>query len=101
LELSRRLRQLGRPAYLDRPVTVSARRYEQVGWARVMWQNWRLRQVFYKLGPEASWTLYRRYYRRIATEADTGASNQLDAEFAKHYSGICRLPDRFRSLEIR
>jgi len=72
LELSRRLRHLGRPAYLDRPVTVSARRYERVGWARVMWQNWRLRQVYSRLGPEAGWNLYRRYYGAIATDRGGG-----------------------------
>ena len=68
LELSRRLRQLGRPAYLDRPVTVSCRRYQRVGWARTMWQNWRLRQVYYRLGPEAGWSLYRRYYRPASAD---------------------------------
>jgi rSAM/selenodomain-associated transferase 2 len=62
VELARRLRALGRPAYLDRPVTVSARRYERLGWVRVMWANWKLRRLYDRDGPAACWQLYRRYY---------------------------------------
>jgi glycosyltransferase involved in cell wall biosynthesis len=64
VELARRLRRLGRPEYLDRPVTVSARRYERLGWPRVMWSNWRLRQRYRREGEAASWRLYREYYGR-------------------------------------
>jgi hypothetical protein len=62
VELARRLRQLGRPVFLDVPVTISARRYERLGWWRVMWTNWRLRQTFRREGEAACWRLYRRYY---------------------------------------
>jgi glycosyltransferase involved in cell wall biosynthesis len=62
VELARRLRRLGRPAYLDRPVTVSARRYERLGWLRVMSANWLLRRAYEREGPEAAWRLYQRYY---------------------------------------
>jgi len=62
VELARRLRQLGRPAYLDLPATMSPRRYERLGWPRVMWQNWQLRRAFDRHGLPACWTLYRRYY---------------------------------------
>ncbi len=62
VELARRLRRLGRPAYLDRPVVVSARRYERLGWPRVMWMNWRLRQQYQRKGEAAAWEMYRAYY---------------------------------------
>jgi glycosyltransferase involved in cell wall biosynthesis len=62
VELARRLRYLGRPASIDLPVTVSARRYEQLGWPRIMFLNWRLRWVYEQSGPEACWRLFRRYY---------------------------------------
>src|SRR5262245_1583838 len=62
VELARRLRQLGRPAYLNVPVTVSARRYEHLGWARVMWQNWRLRRRYKQSGARAAWQLFDYYY---------------------------------------
>jgi rSAM/selenodomain-associated transferase 2 len=62
VELARRLRRLGRPAYLDRPVVVSARRYDRLGWPRVMWTNWRLRQRYGREGESAAWEMYRAYY---------------------------------------
>jgi rSAM/selenodomain-associated transferase 2 len=62
VELARRLRRLGRPAYLDLPVTVSTRRYQRLGWWRVMWRNWRLRRLYRREGEAACWRLYRRYY---------------------------------------
>src|SRR5205823_5618203 len=64
VELARRLRTLGRPAYLDRPVTVSARRYERLGWPRVLWANWRLRRLYRRDGEAACWRLYHDYYER-------------------------------------
>jgi rSAM/selenodomain-associated transferase 2 len=69
VELSRRLRILGRTAYLDRPVTVSARRYERLGWLRVMWANWRLRRVYRREGEAACWRLYRDYYGRVISRS--------------------------------
>jgi len=65
VELSRCLRALGRPAYLNMPVTVSSRRYEQYGWPRVAWQNWQLRRSFRRVGPDksAAWRLFHRYYK--------------------------------------
>ncbi|HJZ90080.1 MAG TPA: glycosyltransferase [Gemmataceae bacterium] len=68
VELARRLRRLGRPAYLDVPVTVSARRYERLGWARVIWTNWRLRRAYARSGPDGCWKLFRQYYRAIGTD---------------------------------
>jgi len=62
VELARRLRQLGRPAYLDVPVSVSARRYKRLGWPRVMFANWRLRRAYEQSGPEVCWSIFRRYY---------------------------------------
>jgi glycosyltransferase involved in cell wall biosynthesis len=65
VELARRLRRIGRPAYLDRPVTVSGRRYERVGWPRAMWANWRLRRLYRRDGAAACWRLYQDYYGRM------------------------------------
>jgi len=62
VELSRRLRLLGRPAYLNLPVTVSNRRYEQFGWHRVAWRNWQLKREFRRDGEAACWRLFRKYY---------------------------------------
>ena len=62
VELSGRLRQLGRPCYLDVPVTVSARRFERLGWRRVLWRNWRLRSAYRRGGAAACAAIYRRYY---------------------------------------
>lgn len=64
VELSRRLRILGRSAYLNVPVVVSSRRYEQFGWARVAWRNWQLRQEFRRAGQDEStvWKLFHKYY---------------------------------------
>lgn len=63
LELSRRLRALGRPAYLGLPVTVSARRFERRGWWRSLWTNYRLRRAFRRGGPAACRQLAERYYK--------------------------------------
>jgi glycosyltransferase involved in cell wall biosynthesis len=62
VELSRRLRSLGVPAYLGVPVTVSARRFERLGWARVLWTNWLLRRRYRREGLAACLDLYRAYY---------------------------------------
>ncbi|MSR54255.1 MAG: glycosyltransferase [Gemmataceae bacterium] len=62
VELSRRLRWLGRPAYLNVPVIVSSRRYEQLGWSSVAWRNWQLRRVFRLEGEAACWRLFQNYY---------------------------------------
>jgi glycosyltransferase involved in cell wall biosynthesis len=62
VELSRRLRLLGKPAYLNVPATVSARRFEQLGWARVVLTNWLLRRRYRREGPAACLDLYRGYY---------------------------------------
>jgi rSAM/selenodomain-associated transferase 2 len=64
VELSRRVRALGRPAYLDLPVTVSARRFEERGWWRVLWENWTLRRAYSRRGLAACREIYERYYRR-------------------------------------
>jgi hypothetical protein len=50
VELSRRMRSLGTPAYLDVPAVVSARRFERLGWPRVLWTNWLLRRRYRREG---------------------------------------------------
>jgi glycosyltransferase involved in cell wall biosynthesis len=62
VELSRRLRLVGRPAYLDLPVTVSPRRYEQHGVLRVAWANWTFRRAYRQHGLAACQAIYRAYY---------------------------------------
>jgi rSAM/selenodomain-associated transferase 2 len=62
VELSRRLRSLGVPLYLDVPVTVSARRFERLGWWRVVWTNWVCRRRYRRDGLAACPELYARYY---------------------------------------
>ena len=62
MELSHRLRRLGRPAYLDHPVTVSARRFERLGYFQTVWCNFRLRQTYRRHGLAACGTIYERYY---------------------------------------
>jgi hypothetical protein len=64
VELSRRLRTLGRPAYLDLPVAVSARRFEERGWWQVLWENWTFRRAYRRRGLAACREIYERDYRR-------------------------------------
>lgn len=64
LELSRRLRSLGRPAYLDCPVVVSPRRLERIGWCRTVLGNFALRCHYRLRGPAVSQELYQRYYHQ-------------------------------------
>lgn len=64
VELARRLRMLGRPVYLDLSVTVSARRFEERGWWRVLWENWTFRRAYRRRGLAACRDIYERYYRR-------------------------------------
>lgn len=63
VELSRRLRRLGRSAYLDLPVTVSARRFEHRGLVWVVWTNWRSRRAYRAGGAAACRMIHERYYR--------------------------------------
>jgi glycosyltransferase involved in cell wall biosynthesis len=63
VELARRLRRLGRPLYLELPVTVSARRFERLGWWRVVWTNWACRRAYRRGGVSACQAIYDRYYR--------------------------------------
>jgi rSAM/selenodomain-associated transferase 2 len=64
VELSRRLRRLGPPLYVDLPVTVSARRFTRDSWWKSVWMNWRLRRRYRREGPAACAKLYEMYYRR-------------------------------------
>ncbi len=73
-ELSRKLLALGRPAYLDCPVVVSARRYERLGWFRTMWTNFALRRAYRQCGPANCWKLYQRYYQSIESAKVDGPS---------------------------
>jgi rSAM/selenodomain-associated transferase 2 len=62
VELSRRLRSLGTPAYLNVPVVVSARRFDRLGWARVLWRNWMLRRRYRREGLARCLEIYEGYY---------------------------------------
>jgi len=62
MELSRRLRLLGQPAYLDVPVLVSPRRFERLGWWRAAWANWNFRRTYRRHGLAACSAIYERYY---------------------------------------
>ncbi len=62
VELSRRLRVLGRLVCLDVHVTVSPRRFERLGWWRAAWQNWSFRRVYRQRGLAACREIYERYY---------------------------------------
>lgn len=64
VELSRRLRRLGRPAYLDCPVVVSARRFRRLGWLRTIIGNFFIRVAYRLFGVRACRALYRVYYRQ-------------------------------------
>jgi rSAM/selenodomain-associated transferase 2 len=64
VELSLRLRSLGRPIYLDLPVTVSARRFVRMKCWRAAWQNLMLRRCYRRRGLAVCNELYERYYRR-------------------------------------
>jgi rSAM/selenodomain-associated transferase 2 len=62
VELSRRLRALGRPVYLNLPVVVSPRRFERHGFWRCLVQNWRLRRAYARGGIANCQALHRQYY---------------------------------------
>jgi rSAM/selenodomain-associated transferase 2 len=62
VELSRRLSRLGRPAYLDCPVLVSPRRFERLGWPRVVFHNLLLRFAYRCGGARTCEEIHRRYY---------------------------------------
>ncbi|MEX0977332.1 MAG: glycosyltransferase family 2 protein [Pirellulales bacterium] len=64
VELSRRLRRIGRPIYLDCPTLVSARRFARLGWCRTILANFVLRLVYRLCGLRFCETIYRRYYGR-------------------------------------
>jgi hypothetical protein len=56
------MRSLGRPAYLNCPVTVSPRRFERFGLIRTLWQNWQFRQAYRRGGVAATRAIFDRYY---------------------------------------
>ena len=62
VELSLRLQSLGKPIYLDLPVTVSARRFVRMNWWRAVWQNLMVRWCYQRRGLAACAELYERYY---------------------------------------
>jgi glycosyltransferase involved in cell wall biosynthesis len=62
LELSKRLLRFGPPIYVDSPVTVSPRRYEERGFLKTSLQNWRFRIAFARDGEAACHRLYQAYY---------------------------------------
>lgn len=62
VELCRRLCPLGRLAYLDCPVVVSARRFERLGYCRTVLTNLRLRLAYRYGGLRACGSIYSHYY---------------------------------------
>ncbi|HVJ79639.1 MAG TPA: glycosyl transferase, partial [Planctomycetia bacterium] len=72
LELSLRLRKLGKPAYLGVLATVSGRRFLRDGWWRTLGLNRRLRAAYRRGGPALAADLYRRYYPKRQELADKG-----------------------------
>lgn len=70
-ELSRQLKTLGWPAYLNCCVQVSPRRLERLGWMRSALMNLWLRCAYRLRGPAVCWELYERYYRPCQDEPQT------------------------------
>jgi rSAM/selenodomain-associated transferase 2 len=64
VELSRRLKRLGRPIYLDCPVVVSPRRYDRLGWLLTTLANFHIRLIYRLFGKRACAALHRLYYGR-------------------------------------
>jgi glycosyltransferase involved in cell wall biosynthesis len=64
VELAARLRGLGKPIYLDCPVTVSARRFERVGLLRTLWRNRQYRRAYRHGGIAATRAIHEQYYAR-------------------------------------
>ncbi len=60
IELSRRLKRLGRPACLRPPVVTSGRRWDEYGFWRTVWLMWRLRLAYF-LGADPA-RLVKLYY---------------------------------------
>ena len=67
VELSRRLRALGSPAYLDCPVLASPRRLERLGLWQTAAVNLLLRTAYRVGGAAMCDRLYRLYYWRAET----------------------------------
>lgn len=66
LELSRRLRVLGRPIYLGLPVTVSSRYFDRQGYLPTIWRNVWLRWMYRLGGLTACQRIYDHYYSATA-----------------------------------
>lgn len=64
VELSWRLLRLGKPCYLGRPVIVSARRFERLGYWRTVTTNLQIRWMYRRAGLAGIQKLYERYYSR-------------------------------------
>jgi hypothetical protein len=60
IELSARLRRIGRPACIGTPVVTSGRRWDRDGAWRTIVLMWRLRYAYWRGTPPAE--LHRRYY---------------------------------------
>jgi rSAM/selenodomain-associated transferase 2 len=80
VEVSRRLSRLGRPAYLDCPAIVSARRFERSGWWRVLLRNWLFRLSYRCAGPRACAAIYQRYY---AENGERSRPGQAAGDFSQ------------------
>ncbi len=64
VELAARLRELGEPAYLDCPVTVSTRRFERLGLLWTLWRNRCYRRAYRRGGIAATRAIHEQYYSR-------------------------------------
>ncbi len=80
VELSRRLRRLGRPVYLDRPAVVSPRRFERLGWWGTVRRNLRIRILYGLSGTRACRALYENYYGNAGGRGETVADSPMPEE---------------------
>jgi uncharacterized protein len=85
IDLVQRLKRAGRLLHSDLPVTTSARRYEQEGWARRSLRNMGLAMLYFAGAPPAA--LARRYCGRKAVAVAMMAR-------APHVSGKSRIASR-------
>ncbi|MGL4460567.1 MAG: TIGR04283 family arsenosugar biosynthesis glycosyltransferase [Planctomycetia bacterium] len=74
VELSLRWKKTGGWTYLNVPATVSARRFERVGYWRMVWRNFWIRRRYARRGPACAWELFHRYY-----DGDQPSAAQPDA----------------------
>lgn len=79
LEVSLRLKKLGKPAYLDLPAIVSARRFDRLGVLRTVLANLRYRLRYRLGGLAACESIYRQYHGRDGGERSSSAAERTVA----------------------